>query len=187
MGTSLLTKVYTNLWWLQILLGIIFIAFGVWIALVPKEGYVELSLFFAIGILLTGAFEITRAIKNRAYSSNWQWYLLGGIVDTLVGIIFLSNIEFAMRLLPILLGLWIVFRGILYIVLSIDVRKGPLGTWFILFFFGILIIAMGLLIIAKPEIGSYTIVYATSFAFIITGVFRVILGRSLYLYHSKKS
>lgn len=180
MRTSLLTKVYTNLWWLQISLGIAFISFGIWIALVPKEGYAELSLFFAIAILLTGAFEITRAIKNKGYSKNWSWYLLGGIIDAIVGIVFLANLELTMRLLPILLGLWIIFRGILYITVSIDVRRGAFGTWFVLFFFGVLIIAMGVIILAKPEVGSYTLVYTTSIAFIITGIFRVILGRSLY-------
>lgn len=182
MRTSLLTKVYTNLWWLQILLGIAFIAFGIWVALVPKEGYAELSLFFAIAILLTGAFEITRAVKNKNYSLNWKWYLLGGIVDAIAGVIFLANLEMTMKLLPVLLGIWIIFRGILYIILSLEVRKGAFATWFVLLFFGILIIAMGVLILAKPEIGSYTIVYATSVAFIITGIFRVVLGRSLYLH-----
>jgi len=182
MRTSLLTKVYTNLWWLQITLGIAFITFGIWIALVPKEGYVELSLFFAIAILLTGAFEIVRAIKNKPFSDNWKWYLLGGIIDAVVGVVFLSHLELSMELLPVILGFWIIFRGILYIILSLEVRKGAFATWVVLLFFGILIVSMGLLILFKPEIGSYTIVYATSIAFIITGVFRVILGRSLYQY-----
>lgn len=183
METSLLTKVYTNLWWLQISLGIAFIAFGIWIALVPKEGNAELSLFFAIAILLTGAFEIARAVKNKEYSKNWGWYLFGEATDTIVGIIFLSYLELTITLLPILLGIWIIFRGAFYIMVSIDVRKVAFATWFVLLFFGILIVAMGLLILAKPEIGSYTIAYATSIAFITTGVFRVILGRSLYNYH----
>lgn len=182
MRTSLLTKVYTNLWWAQILLGILFISFGSWIALVPKKGYAELSLFFAIAILLTGAFEITRAIKNKSFSTNWKLYLLGGFIDTIIGIIFLANFELTMELLPIFLGLWIIFRGTLYITLSLEVRKGTFSSWFILLFFGILIIAMGLLILIRPEIGSYTILYATSIAFITTGIFRVTLGRSLYLH-----
>ena len=117
MRTSLLIKVYTKFWWLQMLLGIAFIVFEIWIILVPKEGYAELSLFFAIAILLTGAFEI--------------------------------------------------------------------ATWFVLLFFGILIVAMGILILAKPEIGSYTIIYATSIAFISTEIIRIILGRSLYQYNLK--
>lgn len=187
MRTSLLTKVYTNLWWLQIALGVVFIAFGVYIALVPKEGYVELSLFFAVAILLTGAFEIARAIKNKNFSQHWKWYFLGGIVDTIVGIIFLANLELTMQLLPLLLGAWIVFRGLLYIVLSLDVRKGEFATWFVLLFFGILIVSMGILILFKPEIGSYTIAYATSMAFIVTGIYRVILGRSLFQHRLRRN
>ena len=93
--------------------------------------------------------------------------------------------ELTMQLIPLLLGLWIIFRGMMYIFLSIEIRKGSLAIWSILFFFGILIIAIGVLILVKPEIGSYTIVYATSAAFIITGIFRVILGRSLYKYKLK--
>ncbi len=185
MRTTLLTKVYTNLWWLQIALGVIFIMFGIGIALCPKEGYAGLSLFFAVAILLTGAFEITRAIKNKDYSLNWKWYLLGGIADTIVGIIFLTNIEITLQLIPVLLGIWIIFRGILYIILSLEVRKEDFNTWFVLLFFGILIISMGILILIKPEIGSYTIVYATSMAFVLTGVFRVTLGRSLYKYRDR--
>lgn len=185
MRTSLLTKVYTKLWWLQIILGAIFIAFGVCIVLVPKESYVNLSLFFAIAILLTGVFEITRAIKNKPYSQNWKWYLLGGIVDTLVAIVLLGNIELTMQLLPIVLGLWVIFRGVLYVVLSLEVKRSEYATWFVLLFFGILIIAMGMLILIRPRIGTYTIVYATSIAFIITGIFRVTFGRSLYQHRLK--
>lgn len=180
MRTSLLTKVYTKLWWLQIILGAIFIAFGVCIVLIPKESYVNLSVFFAIAILLTGVFEITRSVKNRPYSQNWKWYFFGGIVDSLVGLIFLGTIELTMQLLPMVLGSWIVFRGMLYIVLSLEVKRSEYTTWYVLLFFGILIIAMGMLILIQPRIGTYTIVYATSIAFIFTGIFRVTLGRSLY-------
>ncbi|HLV39835.1 HdeD family acid-resistance protein [Xanthomarina sp.] len=182
MSTSLLTKVYTNLWWLQIALGIVFIAFGIWIALVPKESYPELSVFFAIAILITGAFEITRAIKNKNYSLNWKWYLFGGLADTIVGVILLANLELTMKLLPILLGAWIVLRGILYIILSLEVRKGSFSRWFVLLFFGILIISMGVLILVIPEFGTHTIVYATSMAFILIGIFRITFGRCLYQY-----
>jgi hypothetical protein len=185
MRTSLLTKVYTNLWWLQITLGIVFIAFGAWIALVPKESYVGLNLFFAIAILLTGVFEIARAIKNKPFSRHWKWYFFGGVVDAVVGLVFLSNFELSLKLFPVILGLWIIFRGMLYITLSLEVRKNELATWFVLLFFGILIVSMGLLILFKPEIGSFTIVYATSIAFIVTGIFRVILGRSLYMHRLK--
>lgn len=185
MRTSLLTKVYTKLWWLQIILGNAFIFFGIWIALMPKESYFDLSIYFAIAILLTGVFEITRAVKNKPYSLSWKWYFLGGIVDTVVGVFFLGSIETTMKLLPILLGFWIIFRGVLYIVLSVEVREKSYPTWFVLLFFGILIIAMGMLILIKPNIGTYTIVYATSIAFITTGIFRVVLGRSLYHHRLK--
>ena len=185
MRTSLLTKVYTKLWWLQIILGTAFIAFGVWIVFVPKESYTDLSLFFAIAILLTGVFEITRAIKNKPYSQKWKWYFLGGIVDTLVSIVFLGTIELTMQLLPKVLGFWIIFRGLLYIVLSLEVKRSAYATWFVLLFFGILIMAMGTLILIMPSIGIYTIVYATSIAFIITGIFRVTLGHSLYHHRMK--
>lgn len=181
MRTSLLTKVYTNLWWLQTLLGLAFVGFGLWIAFIPRGGYSQLNIFFASAILLTGAFEMTRAVKNKDYSNHWLWYFLGGTIDVIVGLIFLANMEYDTQLEPYLLGSWIVFRGLLYLALSLDLKRIAPATWFTLFFFGILIIAMGILILARPELSSFTIIYATSFAFIITGIFRIVLGRSLYI------
>ena len=72
-------------WWLSLILGIIFVGVGICLMFAPLDSYIALSIIFSITILISGIFEILFAVTNRHVSS-WGWYLVGGIIDILIGI-----------------------------------------------------------------------------------------------------
>jgi uncharacterized membrane protein HdeD (DUF308 family) len=157
-------------WWLFLLRGIGFILVGVYLFKAPLSGYVALSFIFGLIIIAAGIIEVIHAYANRYIAGQvYRFYI--GLIDLALGIILVANIAVSMAILPIVLGIWFLFRGISLLSFSGLVRR-PL--W--LFISGAITLLFALLIIFNPAFGAMTIVLWTAFAFVITGIFNIILA-----------
>jgi len=58
-------------WYLPLILGLIFIAVGIWIIFTPVESFLAFSLLFAIAFLISGILGIIYALQNRKILSGW--------------------------------------------------------------------------------------------------------------------
>ena len=168
-----------NYWWLQILLGIAFIAFGVWFWFTPQETYITLAVFFSVWIFVTGIFEIINAFGSSKHSGQWVIYLIGGLIDLFIGSILMAHENLTMEILPIFLGFWLLFRAIMLVVMYFELKRGSKGVSTVLLWSAVLSIICALIILAKPLVGDLTIVYSTAFAFFFIGAYRLILGNKL--------
>ena len=76
---------------MSLLLGLLYIAVALCLLFAPVSSYVALSVIFSISILVqwrSGKFFL--AAGNKKAISSWGWYLAGGIIDLLIGIIWYS-------------------------------------------------------------------------------------------------
>ncbi|WP_229736648.1 HdeD family acid-resistance protein [Bizionia arctica] len=166
-------------WWLQMLLGIAFIGFGLWFWFTPAETYITLAVFFSYWIFITGIFEIFNAFGSSKHSGQWVLYLIGGIIDLGIGGILMAHENLTMEILPIFLGFWLLFRAIMLIVMYYELKRTSKGASGMLLLAAILSGIFALIVLAKPVVGDLAIVYSTAFAFFFIGVYRVILGNNL--------
>jgi uncharacterized membrane protein HdeD (DUF308 family) len=97
-----------------------------------------------------------------------------GLIDIILGIILMSHISASVTVLRIIVGIWFLFRGISLLGFS-----GILGKSWILALGGVLTILFGLLVLFNPVFGSMTIILWIAFAFILTGIFNILLAFSL--------
>ena len=74
-------------WWMSLLLGLLYIAVALCLLFAPVSSYVALSVIFSISILVSGILEVFFAAGNKKTISSWGWYLAGGIIDLLIGIL----------------------------------------------------------------------------------------------------
>ena len=153
-----------------LLRGLLFILLGVYMFSAPFRSYVALSLLFGIIVLIAGVVELIHAFSNR-HTRSWWWHLLVGIIDLVLGIVLVSNITVSMTVLPFVLGVWFLFRGVSLLTLSSAVRQ---SFWVIAG--GILTILFALLLMFNPAFGAITIVSWTAVAFIIAGIFNGLLA-----------
>jgi len=166
-------------WWLMCSAGILFIGLGVWILASPVSSYLSLSLFFACGMLFAGVFEVVFAIGNHTNLKGWGWTLAGGMIDLLLGAYLLYYPLLSMIVLPMIMGLWMLFRGCMAIGSSLELRAYGVLDWIWLLVTGVLIVLLSLLIIAHPLLAAFTVVIWTAFAFILSGIFRIFLSIQL--------
>lgn len=123
--------------------------------------------------------EIQHSVKN------WWTSLLLGIVYIIVALWLMFSPVSTYVALSIIFSVSMLISGILEIIFALSNRKGvPSWGWYMAF--GILAILCSLLILWQPAIGALYAVYMISFAFLIIGLFRVMLSFELKNLHKRK-
>ena len=77
-------------WWLFVVLGIFFIIGGIWVMTTPLETYITLAIIFSVMIFVNGIFDVVFSISNSKIINGWGWYLAGGILEILLGIVLMN-------------------------------------------------------------------------------------------------
>ncbi|MBD0776825.1 DUF308 domain-containing protein [Maribacter polysiphoniae] len=166
-------------WWISILIGLLYIFVGVWVIQTPLESYISLSIIFSVFIFVSGIFQITFSISNKNEMKEWGWYLAGGILDLIIGLLLIAHPMMTMAILPLYVGLWLLFQSILSMGLSFQLKSAGIPRWGILLFWSIVTLLFSFLLLANPFFAGLSIVYMTAFAFITAGIFRLFLGINL--------
>lgn len=171
-------------WWVSLIIGILFVAMAIWMMFDPKDTYAAISIVFSIMMFASGILEITFAVSNKDNLSGWGWYLAGGIIDLLMGLILICLPVVSMAVIPFLIAFWLMFRGFSAAGFSLDLQRYGSKDWGWYLVFGILAIICSVSIIWVPAAGALTAVYMTSFAFMFIGIFRIMLAFELKKLHN---
>jgi uncharacterized membrane protein HdeD (DUF308 family) len=166
-------------WYLSLILGIVFIAVGIWVLRTPLESYVALAVLFSFTFLFAGILEIAFALGNRNRLSNWGWSLAGGIVDLLIGTLLVSHPTISIFVLPFYVGFAVLFRSIMTIGWSIELKNRNLPDWGYLMAIGVLGLLFSFVLLWNPLFAGMTIVFYTAWAFIAIGAFNIYLSLRL--------
>jgi uncharacterized membrane protein HdeD (DUF308 family) len=169
-------KALARNWYLELIIGIIFVAVGVWVFFTPLSSYLALSVFFAITFLLTGVMKTIFAFSSRKNVEGWGWSFAGGIIETLIGVLLVSKPLLSMAVLPFYVGFALLFRSSLAIGLSFELSRLRTPDWGWLLFFGILGLILAFIMLFDSAFAGLTIVAYTAMAFISTGIFQVFLS-----------
>lgn len=108
---------------LELLIGLLFVVVGSWLAFFPLAGIVTLTLLIAVTFIVQGVLEVISAFRYRPLDG-WMWVLFAGIVAIGVGLMILgrfpSSAEWAIGLL---VGINLIASGIAYMGLAMSVRR----------------------------------------------------------------
>jgi hypothetical protein len=172
-------------WWLILLAGIVLLIMGVWIIAEPAANYLSLYTLFAFGMIVTGGFEVVFAINNYKLYTGWLWTMISGVLDILLGIYLATTPDISMALLPVIAGVWMLFKGFTAIKNALDMRSDGFADWNWILLVGIVITIMSLIIISDPAFDSFNIILWTGFASIFTGLFRVSIAIKIRKYKNE--
>ena len=104
-------------WWTSLLLGIVYIIVALWLMFSPVSTYVALSIIFSVSMLISGILEIIFALSNRKGVPSWGWYIVGGLIDLVLGIYLIAYPMVSMEVIPFIIAFWLMFRGSLLLFL----------------------------------------------------------------------
>jgi len=159
--------------------GILAILFGSIAILFPGITLIGLAVYFAITLLIGGILLTISSIRSRRVLMNWSSMLLEGAIGILIGIIILARPESAAAFFIIIMGIWAMVIGLIFIIsyfkLSLPAIIKPFHM-----IIGILSVLIGLIIMLNPFESTRVIVVLIGIYAIGYGIFSIINARKGY-------
>lgn len=157
-------------WWLLMLSGLLCIVAGILVFVYPVESYMTLGILFGVLMLIVGAAQLIIAASSGNYLTMRGYVIVGGVLDLLLGIFLCVYPAVTLVLLPILLGIWMMYHSFMIIAFGgdLEILKVKGGIWSILG--GILLLLLSILILLNPFGAGITAVV------VITGIALLVFG-----------
>ena len=176
MKNKLLQRVETSkkmirFWWATSVVGVLMIILGLVMMIFPTISYLVLSSIVGVVIFVSGISNLALAANSHNIMVGKVWVFANGIVEVLLGFILMFSVVVSELILPVLLGLWILFKALNIIGISDDmsILEMPGASWTMLM--GILTLLCAFIVISQPLIfGATAVVLWSSIALIILGV-----------------
>ncbi len=171
-------SIKTN-WWLLLIVGIIFIILSVKVMMHPAESIMGLAFIIGWASLISGIFQIGFSISVKAIMKNWTWRLFSGIINVVIGIIFLSHPAVTAKVLPFIFGFWMIFIGISTFFAGIRDQNSNVPVGWLEMLLGVIIFIGGMSITYNPVEEASMLVWFISFSLMFYGIYLAILSLQL--------
>lgn len=165
------TMLTRNWGWLA-LRGLAALTFGILTLMNPAISLAVLVFLFGAYAFVDGIFLGVAAVANRRGESQWVALLLAGIAGVIIGAITFFWPQITATALLWFIAAWALVMGIGELVGAVRLRKVISGEW-MLGLAGLVSIAFGVLLIARPMIGALAVaIWIGAFA-IVFGILQI--------------
>jgi uncharacterized membrane protein HdeD (DUF308 family) len=153
-------------WWLVLLRGLVYIAFGVVALVQPEISTMALVLLIGAFMFADGVLGTWAAISSRKHYEDWWLLLLWGLTGIVAGGLTFFVPEITALVIMFYIAVWAIANGVLEIVAAIRLRKEIKGEW-MLVLGGLASIAFGVIVLAQPAAGALILLWLiASFALV---------------------
>lgn len=159
-------KNHIGLWHLAA--GIIMVLLGFYVWFNPMTSLLALALYLGVAFILIGAVYMA-----ASFSFESGWYLFVGILDILVGVIFVTNLGVTAETLPIIFALWSLAVGGIQIVAAYHLYKAGFN-WSWALIAGIIGVIFAFLILSYPILGAIAITTLMGAYILLYGVVEIL-------------
>jgi uncharacterized membrane protein HdeD (DUF308 family) len=167
--TFALLRTLAENWWLLLIRGIVAIAFGVLVLLWPGPALLTLTFLWGAYAIADGIFALGAATLGKGrQTARRLWLALIGIAGILVGLLTFVWPEITAQVLLLFIASWAIITGMLQIWGAFELRKEIEVEW-MLGLSGVLSIALGIILIARPSAGALAFIW-------LIGSFAIFVG-----------
>ena len=96
---------------------------------------------------------VPRRMKSCISAGGWGWRLFEGIVDVLFGLVMLIHPMISAALIPVIIGIWVFIRGLMYLIDALSWRRNRSRDWSGYAVIGVLLMVFGFLMIIDERFG----------------------------------
>ena len=158
-------------WWVFALYGVLAIAFGAFALFRPQSTVWVMIMAFGLLALGDGLVSLLSVFRKDVSLPNWL-LLLYAAASIGFGLLALFQAQMVATVLVWLLAIWLVIAGIARIVFAVQMRRLVDGNW-LLALSGILALALGILFLARPNLGMTAIAWWLGIGALVYGVLQV--------------
>jgi len=179
-----LGSILSRNWWLMLLRGLVAIGFGVLVFAKPQISLLALVYLFGIFVLVDGILGVSVAVHGRNELDSWGVLLLWGLLGIGVGVLAFVRPDITALALLFYIALWAIATGILEIAAAVRLREVIKNEW-LLILAGLVSVAFGVWLIARPEAGAQAVLWAIGAYAILLGVLLVLFAFKIRSFVSK--
>jgi uncharacterized membrane protein HdeD (DUF308 family) len=162
-------------WWVPLLFGIAFILIGYWILRSPEESFEKITRFIGVIILVSGTIQFIITLLHRRGIPGWGFQLAGDIFDLAVGAALLFNPSLLLKVITLFVGIWLIVNSISIFMRAAETRKDENSVWIWEFALAVFLMVLAAVFLWHPALLGISIAVWTALAFIILGIFRIVL------------
>lgn len=157
-------------WWLMLIAGLACIALGVTVFIFPLASYLTLAILFGVLILLVGVVQLIIASSSSNYLTQRGYMIVGGILDVVLGVFLCIYPDITMFMLPIIMGIWMMYHSFMLIAFGGDLDTFKLGGSGLVILGGVLLLLLSILVIFNPfSAGVATVVVLAGMGLLLLG------------------
>jgi len=163
--------------WTEFLTGIAFLVAAVVMLRNPGATLVTLTFIFAVVAIVRGVTTLAAYSKLRdVIGGRAGITLVSGVLDIILGILFLFNIPAGALTITYLFAFWFIMDSVVGIVSASHLRAAGTG-WFIFdLIFQILGLIVGILLLMNPVVSAVGLVTLLAMAFIVFGITALVVA-----------
>ena len=167
-------------WWLMLIAGILCIAAGICVFVFPVESYVALSILFGIVMLLTGVGQLIVASTSGNYLMMRGYFIVGGIMDLILGIFLCVYPGVTLVVLPFMMGLWLMYHSFILIAFGGDMDTFKVSGSASMIILGILVLILSIFVLLNPfSAGVVTVLVVAGAGLLLLGITFCVLAAKL--------
>lgn len=162
--------------WASLIIGILFLIGGFISIAKPDKTLQLLSVIMGVGFLLYGIYELLiRRRWVRTMGGSTGWVIFSGIIDLILGLIFVFQPNFGILYIAIIFAIWFIFDSIMdFTTARFFKETASKGYYWTLVILSILGIVLGVILLFSPMISAMTIVWIISFFLLLFGFVKII-------------
>ncbi len=165
--------------WAELILGILLIALGCLTFFSPATAIGSFVVFYGIAAIISGIVDIAFYARLQRGGFGPVSALISGILNILVGILFLLNINIGVLTIGILFPIWFIVHCISRLSnLGFVKRTGGSGSYWITLIVNVLGLIAGCLLLFQPVLASVTLAYIIGALLLLFGIGGIVLAFS---------
>ena len=139
-------------WWLLLIKGFILILLAAIILLNPEQTLVAISIYMGVSLIITGIVLLLISSELKKAMESWTMRLAEGLLDIVFGFFLLAHPDVGLVIIPILIGFWVIFYGVLILAGSFQFMEHMKVRRKAILIVGIITIILGFIIAFNPHI-----------------------------------
>ena len=169
-------KILTIAKWLIPVSGLLVVALGVTLLFVGLDELENLAVFIGLAMVLSGVSEIV-AFKRKGKGRRAKSMLISGLLAVVLGAYtaFGRGLVAVVIILPVIFAVWIITASIPRIKEAFAERANGSPWWIFMLSFGLLGVALGVLLLFHPVLSGFVVTYSLAFMFIIHGTNAIVM------------
>lgn len=161
-----------NIW--TYIMALLCVVGGVYLIINPEQSFSNIVYYVGLIILISGIFKVIASFINKQSLLLPGNYFLSGILNALFGIILMVNNNAAIKIIPIIIGFWLIINSASNLALVFNLKRSNNTLNNNLLITNILKLILGIVVLTTPIITILFTGYIIGIILILAGIYMII-------------